>query len=204
MLAIYNGMIIAVEQIATRPTTQLTSQSTTSSVALTSPITPSTLPTEIADSKPDITRENRNRFSIALMVASLFLLGIVELTWRFSSVLPQDKLRSETIRNGAFLLLAALAFLGAGLALYEIPTELKPILARDVTICLFVFYLLTGVSFAGLGTCRFVTHLCTFLDSTERNGSRTIRWTEAVDRLYPDGEFTCPRSVIGVVRQQTS
>lgn len=88
-------MIIAVEQIATRPTTQLTSQSTTSSVALTSPITPSALPTEIADSKPDITRENRNRFSIALMVASLFLLGIVELTWRFSSVLPQDKLRSE-------------------------------------------------------------------------------------------------------------
>lgn len=29
---------------------------------------------------------------------------------------------------------------------------------------------------------------------------RTIRWTEAVDRPLLDGKFTCPRSVIGVVR----
>jgi len=31
-------------------------------------------------------------------------------------------------------------------------------------------------------------------------GSRTIRWTEAVDRPFPDVEFTCLRSAIGPVR----
>ncbi len=31
---------------------------------------------------------------------------------------------------------------------------------------------------------------------------RTIRWTEAGDRPLPDGTFSCPRSVIGVVRHR--
>jgi hypothetical protein len=140
-LALADGLFIAIEQSSPKLAAWLYDDIRASRKLPNEPI--SAQNDGEKDNKSRLDSNEVNKVAIAYMLIGGFVLAFVELAWRFSSVLPSGEGKTDVTKTGVKFLIAAVSFFGAGIMLYELPSDFS-MFSRSLRIPLSLLYLLAG------------------------------------------------------------